>query len=177
MPSPEDDMHAIAATYAEPPGAPAPSIEPLRGRRLRPPLPTVAEVATPSAARPRGVTLKGVLVVAAQLGALVLVNELAYATVGALRLPVPGNLVGMLVLLALLWAGIVRLEWIQSGATLLTRHLAFFFIPITVGLMAFAHLFVERGVAIVATLALSAAIGMGLAGHAAQALAGRRDRR
>jgi holin-like protein len=62
-----------------------------------------------------------------------------------LRLPLPGNVLGMLLLFGLLSLGLVRESWIQEGTTLLTKHLAFFFIPIAVGLMEWGALFRREG--------------------------------
>lgn len=113
----------------------------------------------------------------AQLVGLLVLNYAGYAMASALHLPLPGNLVGMLLLLALLVTGALPLRWIEGSATLLTRHLAFFFIPITVGLMSFADLFLEAGPAILVTLVLSAAAGICVVGLSAQMLGGRRRRR
>jgi holin-like protein len=77
-------------------------------------------------------------------------------------------------LFALLTFGVIRLEWVEAGASLLVRHLAFFFIPIAVGLMAFEDLFVSHGVAIVVTLIVSAVIGICVAGLTSQVLTRRR---
>jgi holin-like protein len=110
------------------------------------------------------------LAVAAQVGGLALVNRAGYAIAHALRLPLPGNLVGMMLLLALLWTRAVRVEWIGSGAALLVKHLAFFFIPITVGLVAFTDLFRSRGIAILGALVVSAVVGMCASGWTSQAL-------
>lgn len=112
----------------------------------------------------------------AQIGALLLINQAGYAVAAALHLPVPGNLLGMLFLLALLAIGVIPLRWIEASASLLIRHLAFFFIPITVGLMGLADLFVANGPAILLTLVLSAALGIWVAGLVAQMLAGRQRR-
>jgi holin-like protein len=109
-----------------------------------------------------------------QIAALLLISQAGHAFVGALQLPFPGNLVGMLMLFALLTSGMIRLEWVEAGASLLVRHLAFFFIPIAVGLMAFGDLFVSQGVAIVVTLTVSAAVGIWVAGLTSQVLTRRR---
>jgi holin-like protein len=114
--------------------------------------------------------LKKWALITIQIAALLLLSEVGYAFVGTLQLPVPGNLVGMLMLFALLTAGVIRLEWIEAGASLLVRHLAFFFIPIAVGLMAFEDLFVRNGVAIIVTLTVSAGIGIWVAGLTSQVL-------
>lgn len=113
-------------------------------------------------------------VILLQITLLLLVNQTAHAVVAALELPVPGNLLGMLILLALLVSGLLPLRYIEAGASLLTRHLAFFFIPITVGLMAFADVFLANGPAILVILVLSAAAGICVAGLSAQRLAARR---
>jgi holin-like protein len=118
--------------------------------------------------------IKKVALITIQIAALLLLSEVGYAFVGTLQLPVPGNLVGMLLLFALLAAGVIRLEWVEAGASLLVRHLAFFFIPIAVGLMAFGNLFVRNGTAIVVTLIVSAAIGICVAGLTSQVLSRRR---
>jgi holin-like protein len=109
------------------------------------------------------------------IAALLLISEASHAFVRALQLPLPGNLVGMLMLFVLLTAGVIRLQWIEAGASLLVRHLAFFFIPIAVGLMAFGNLFVRHGVAIVVALIVSAAIGICVAGFVSQVLTRQRE--
>jgi holin-like protein len=83
-------------------------------------------------------------------------------------LPLPGNLVGMVLLYALLTLGIVRLSWFEAAGSLLVKHLAFFFVPITVGLMDAGSLFAAHGVGIILTLAASAAIGIMLTGWISQ---------
>ena len=88
-------------------------------------------------------------------------------------LPLPGNLVGMVLLYALLALGIVKLSWFEAAGSFLVRHLAFFFVPITVGLMDAGSLFMIRGVGIILTLAASAAIGIMLAGWISQLLLGK----
>jgi holin-like protein len=87
-----------------------------------------------------------------------------------MALPIPGNLVGMMLLYALLALGIVKLSWFEYAGCFLIRHLAFFFVPITVGLMDAGSLFATRGVGIILTLAASAAIGVMLAGWISQLL-------
>jgi len=52
-----------------------------------------------------------------------------------LSLPIPGNILGMIILLFLLLTKVVKLEQIETVANFLLDHLAFFFIPAGVGLM------------------------------------------
>ena len=85
-------------------------------------------------------------------------------------LPIPGNLVGMVALYALLAVGIVKLTWFETAGSFLVKHLAFFFVPITVGLMDADALIATRGVAIILILSSSAGIGILLAGGVSQCL-------
>lgn len=56
----------------------------------------------------------------------------------ALKLPLPGNILGMLILLILLCTKVIKLEQIETVSNFLLDHLAFFFIPAGVGLMSSA---------------------------------------
>ncbi len=56
------------------------------------------------------------------------------------HLPIPGNLLAMFLLLALLLSGVVKEQHIQQGADLLLKYMSFFFIPAGVGLLAYWHI-------------------------------------
>ena len=73
---------------------------------------------------------------------------------------VPGNVIGMVLLLVLLLTKVIRVEWIEDSAGFLTKHLAFFFIPIAVGLMAYGTLLKATGIPLLVTLLVSMAVGM-----------------
>src|SRR5215468_2465286 len=72
---------------------------------------------------------------AGQVGLLGAIFAVSNLVVTRLHLRVPANIVGMLLLFALLCTGIVKERWVSPAAGVLTRHLAFFFIPVAVGLM------------------------------------------
>ncbi len=57
-----------------------------------------------------------------------------------LHLPLPANVTGMILLAISLFAGIVKLEWIEREAGLLLRHMGLFFVPAIVGTIAFADM-------------------------------------
>ena len=115
--------------------------------------------------------------VGAQIVVLWVIFAVSNAAVAGLGLRIPGNIVGLALLFGLLSAGIVKERWVTGATTLLTRHLAFFFIPITVGLMGLTDVFVANGAAIVITLVVSAVLGICVAGFTSQALAARKRRR
>lgn len=52
-----------------------------------------------------------------------------------LNIPIPGNIIGMILLFLCLWIGIIKVEKVDNIANFFLDHLAFFFIPAGVGLM------------------------------------------
>jgi holin-like protein len=99
----------------------------------------------------------------------------ASASLGdALHLPVPPNLVGLLLLLGLLSSGLLRPAHVEALGSFLLRHLTFFFVPFLVGLLAYGPLLATAGPALLASLVVAAGVGIVVAGLAAQAVADRR---
>ena len=92
---------------------------------------------------------------ALQIVGLYVLFRAADLGVECVHLPLPGNIVGMLVLFGLLSTGVVREHWILEGATFLTKHLAFFFIPIAVGLVQWGPLFQREGLWLLLALTVS----------------------
>jgi holin-like protein len=71
------------------------------------------------------------------------------------RLPLPGSVVGMLLLAAALRLGWVRVAWVEPAAALLLRHMALLFVPPGVGLMAHFGLLRREWLPVVAASAAS----------------------
>ena len=76
----------------------------------------------------------------------------------ALALPVPANVVGVVLLFTLLCLGLVRLEYVAETADFLLRHLVFFFIPIAVGLMDWGGVFYQYGFVLLAAVVVSSVL-------------------
>lgn len=114
------------------------------------------------------------LLVVAQAGGFWAISEAGFALTKHFDIALPGNLLGMVMLFVLLASGIVKLEWVNAGATFLLRHLAFFFIPIAVGLITMGDLMRSHGIAILAVLVASAAAGIVVSGWVVQTLARQR---
>ncbi|MCP9774870.1 CidA/LrgA family protein [Cyanobium sp. WAJ14-Wanaka] len=99
-----------------------------------------------------------------QLAGLVAINQIAIVLTQYLALPLPSNLVGMLLLALFLLTGLVRESWLARAAGLLQRHLAFFFVPIAVGLMAYGSLLRQHGVVLLLVILVSTAAGIATSG-------------
>jgi holin-like protein len=93
------------------------------------------------------------------------------AIVEVLRIPVPSSLLALLLLLVLLTTGLLRPAHVEEIASFLLRHLTFFFVPFTVGLMAQSALLASAGAALLVSLIVAAGVGIVVAGLAAQAAA------
>ncbi len=114
--------------------------------------------------------MKKMIIVVIQLSFLWLLNEFGYFLVKTFHLPLPGNVIGMLLLFALLITGVVKLSWIEDASSLLIKHLAFFFIPIAVGLMNFGSLFLKSGLSFLIVVIGSILVGMYVTGVVSQEL-------
>lgn len=66
------------------------------------------------------------------LFAFLAAGELIVAVTG---IPVPSNIIGMLLLTAALKTRVVRISWVDRISDFLVRNLGFFFVPAGVGLM------------------------------------------
>lgn len=114
--------------------------------------------------------MKKIVNVVIQLLILWLLNELGYFLVKVFHLPVPGNVIGMILLFVLLITGVIKLSWVEDASSFLIKHLAFFFIPIAVGLMNFGPLFLQSGLSLLTVVIGSIVIGVYVTGVVSQVL-------
>lgn len=64
-------------------------------------------------------------------------------------LPIPGSIIGMILLFILLLTNVIREKWVQEGANWMVSHLVLFIIPATVGIMDFFSLFKGKGILLI----------------------------
>ncbi|PLT34493.1 CidA/LrgA family protein [Bacillus sp. V5-8f] len=50
------------------------------------------------------------------------------------HLPIPGSVIGMILLLGSLITGLMKLEWIEKAAAFQIKHLTLLFVPLVIGL-------------------------------------------
>lgn len=123
-----------------------------------------------------GLNVKKVFVLLLQVAFLLLLNQFGYWIANVFHLPVPGNVIGMILLFLLLLTGVIKLEWVEMASGILIRNMSFFFVPISVGLMTLGTVFKTDGIGIMIVLIISAVIGIVLTGSSFQAVANRKAR-
>ncbi len=92
-------------------------------------------------------------------------------------IPLPGNVLGVIVLFFLLLTGIIKESHISLAAEFLLRHLVFFFVPIAVGLMQWGSVFYDYGWVLAAAIVGSTALPLVIVGFLARALRRRADKK
>lgn len=78
-----------------------------------------------------------------------------------LNLPLPANLVGMVLMLALIVCRIVPLKWIRAGSRWLLAEMLLFFVPAVVAVVNYAQLLMVDGWRIFLVIALSTMMVLG----------------
>ncbi|THF73399.1 CidA/LrgA family protein [Cohnella fermenti] len=109
----------------------------------------------------------------AQVIFFILLSQGADAVVRWLNLPIPGTILGILVLFALLELKVIRLDWIELGSKWLLAEMLLFFIPATVGIINYKSLVVHQGLSIALVILLSTLAVMLCAGLTGQWLSAR----
>lgn len=85
-------------------------------------------------------------------------------------LPIPGNVIGMALMLLALAVGWVKIEWIQEAADLLLSYMALFFVPAGVGVMLYFDLIGREWLPIVVGTVISTFVVMAVTGWAEKIL-------
>lgn len=110
-----------------------------------------------------------------QVVILLVISLMMNGLVQLLQLPIPGSIIGMLLLFILLKTGIVKLRWIEAGASWLLAEMLLFFIPSAVGIMNHLDLMRQSGLSILLVILISTFVVMALSGLAAQAITKRKE--
>ena len=75
--------------------------------------------------------------------------------VGWLHLPLPANLVGMLLVLTLILCRVISLNWVRAGARWLLPEMLLFFVPAVVAVVNYQELLLQEGWRIMVVLLVS----------------------
>lgn len=87
-----------------------------------------------------------------QVGGLIGLWWLCQAVVNRLGLPVPGGVLGLVVLVALLASGAMPARWLARGAGRMLDHLLLFFVPATMTLLNHRELLGLTGLKVLAVI-------------------------
>ena len=81
--------------------------------------------------------------------------------VSLFHLPLPANIVGMLLLLAMIMLRILPVRWVQAGSRWLLAEMLLFFVPAVVAVVNYAQLLMIDGWRIFLVIALSTMMVLG----------------
>ncbi|ENQ3105895.1 Putative effector of murein hydrolase LrgA, UPF0299 family [Bacillus sp. 491mf] len=95
---------------------------------------------------------------------------------GTFHLPIPGSLIGMLLLFILLSLNVLPVKWFDFGAETLVDLMPFLLVPSIIGLMNYGSFFVSKGISLLITVVLSTFIIIVVAGHTGQYFANRKEK-
>jgi holin-like protein len=109
-----------------------------------------------------------------QFGIIFLASFLGELLYTSLDLPIPGNILGMLLLLLFLLTGLLKLSMIEDVSNFMLKHLPFFFIPAAVGLITSFSLLEGKWTALVFIVVISTFIVAAVTGITTQVLIKRR---
>ncbi|MDT8444107.1 MAG: CidA/LrgA family protein [Desulfuromonadales bacterium] len=87
-----------------------------------------------------------------------------------LDLPIPGNVLGMGLLLLALMTKLVDIKWFEEAAEMLLANMALFFVPAGVGVMIYGDLIAAEWLPISVATVLSTFVVMAVTGKLAQKL-------
>jgi len=104
--------------------------------------------------------LQNCLKITAQIFLLWAIFYLSTWAVTLLHLPLPGSVLGMIILFTLLSTGIIKERWLSAATSPLLKHLSFFFIPIAVELMQWGDLFMQKGYLLFLPLVVSTLVAL-----------------
>ena len=94
----------------------------------------------------------------------------------ALGVPLPGNVVGLILFTLCLFLGLVKLQWVEEAAAFLLRHMLLFFAPVIVGIIVYRERFREEWPAMTVGLVGSLFIAMLVTGWVAMLLIGKKGK-
>lgn len=114
---------------------------------------------------------KGVLQVAILFFVSIAMNKISLL----LHLPIPGSILGIIVLFTLLKTKMIKLAWVEQGANWLLAELLLFFIPSAVGVMKYIPMLETDGVRILIVVISSTLVVMISSGLIAVRISKRKD--
>lgn len=88
------------------------------------------------------------------------------------HIPVPANVIGLVLFTAALFMRIIRLSWVEASAEFVLKHLMLFFAPVIVGTMVYFHYIGQHWASIAVSLVLSTFVVLTVTGLVMKMLTG-----
>lgn len=88
-----------------------------------------------------------------------------------LGIPLPANIIGLILFTGSLYTGLIKLEWVESAAQFLTKHMMLFFIPFLVGTVSFFPLIGSQLIPLTVSFVISTFLVLGVTGWVTSRLA------
>ncbi|MCL6601980.1 MAG: CidA/LrgA family holin-like protein [Paenibacillus sp.] len=112
-----------------------------------------------------------------QIAGLTVFSLLINALTPLLHIPIPGSILGMVLLFILLELKVVRLNWVDIGASWLLAELLLFFVPSAIGVMKYTALLETDGLRLLAVVLLGTFAVMSSSGLLTGAIYKAKERR
>ena len=119
--------------------------------------------------------LMRLLKITLQTGLLTFFFQIGNLLSNLMHLPFPGSVIGLLLLFLSLKLRIIRLEWVELGATFLLAEMLIFFVPAAVGVLQYRDLVITEGPRIFIVIVLSTTLVMSVSGLLAEYLNKKRE--
>lgn len=121
--------------------------------------------------------IKNLSIIILQITALFFISLAMNYIAKWLHLPIPGTILGIIVLFILLKTNVIKLSWIEQGANWLLAELLLFFIPAAVGVMNYMSLLERDGIRILLVVISSTIVVMASSGLVASRISKRKEQR
>ncbi|WP_410512708.1 CidA/LrgA family protein [Paenibacillus sp. BR2-3] len=108
--------------------------------------------------------MKKLAIILLQIAGLAAFSLLINGLTSLLHLPIPGSIFGMVLLFILLELGVVRLSWVEMGASWLLAELLLFFVPSAVGIMKYVTVLETDGLRVLAVVVIGTFVVMSCSG-------------
>lgn len=113
-------------------------------------------------------TLRKVSIIIIQIGLLHIISMIGNLFVSTLNIPIPGSIIGLLLLFTCLHFNLVKESYIKDGAGFLLVVLPLFLIPSTVGVVQYPSLLSWKGLMLIILVMASTFMTMIVAGRLSQ---------
>jgi holin-like protein len=116
-----------------------------------------------------------VIKIIVQICLIYIISSLGTIIQEQFNLPIPGSILGLLILFILLSCHILPEKWIQEGAGFLLSTMMFFFIPAAIGIINYFDFFQGKGLLLAVVLIVSTCLVLISSGYAAEKLGQKKE--